>query len=159
MTRPYPWKCRNCRERRVVPVTADYSADMEHDGRVYPVTVKDLEILQCENCNARTLPDAAYARLTDELRRAAGLFTPSQIAAKRAGLGLSQKEFARLLGVAEATVSRWETGGQIQQRVMNDFMRAFFDLPPLREYLRRLRGGPPAVPDLSASPEEVKGTA
>ena len=34
----------------------------------------------------------------------------SSIARLRAGLGLTQEQFARLLGVAWATVSRWERG-------------------------------------------------
>ena len=86
----------------------------------------------------------------DALRIQAGLYTPAQIAEKRTALGFNQKEFARLLGVAPETVSRWETGAQIQQRVMNDFMRAFFDVPQLRDYLKQLRGSAhgllPAVP-------------
>ena len=137
--RPHPWKCPSCREKKVWPVTVDYQTEMEHDGRAYSLRVGGLEILRCVQCGHQQLPDESYARLNDELRRLAGLLTPAQIAEKRRGLGLSQKEFSRLLGVAPETVSRWESGGQIQQRVMNDFIRAFFDLPELREYLKRTR--------------------
>lgn len=140
MKRPYPWKCRNCRQLQVNPVTIDYAADLEHDGRTYPVIIKNLEILRCESCGSQVLPDAAHAKLADALRCHAKLLMPSQITAQREALALSQKDFAFLLGVAPATVSRWETGGQIQQRVMNDFMRAFFDLPALRDYLAGIRG-------------------
>ena len=41
----------------------------------------------------------------------------------REKLGLTQKQFANLLGVGEATVSRWETGAQIQQRALDRFLR------------------------------------
>jgi putative zinc finger/helix-turn-helix YgiT family protein len=41
----------------------------------------------------------------------------------REKLALTQKQFANLLGVGEATVSRWETGAQIQQRAMDRFLR------------------------------------
>jgi hypothetical protein len=37
--------------------------------------------------------------------------------------GLTQKPFANLLDVGEATVSHWETGAQIQQRAMDRFLR------------------------------------
>jgi putative zinc finger/helix-turn-helix YgiT family protein len=128
------------------PATIDYSAEMEHDGRAYTVTVPSLDVLLCDQCPAKVLPDASYERLADALRRQASLLMPSEIVAKRTGLGLNQKDFAQLLGVAPETVSRWETGGQIQQRVMNDFMRAVFDVPELREYLKGLRGVAGAKP-------------
>lgn len=140
MKRPYPWKCHTCRKREVFPGVVDYSTDMEHDGRVYTITAKDLEVLRCQACHTQVLPDEAHAVLARELRRQAGLLQPQEIIANRERLGLNQKDFACLLGVAPATVCRWESGGQIQQRVMNDFMKAFFELDPLREYLRRLRG-------------------
>jgi hypothetical protein len=44
---------------------------------------------------------------------------------------------ADLLGVAVFTLSRWETGAQIQQRSLDRFLRAFFKLPELREALQR----------------------
>jgi putative zinc finger/helix-turn-helix YgiT family protein len=130
----------------------DYAAKLEHDGRLYEVLVKGLEVLRCENCGAQMLPDAAYQRLTDALREKAGLLTPAQITQKRQELGLSQKELASHLGVAPETVCRWESGGQVQQRVMNDFLQAFFDLPELRAYLRRRRSAAPAVPPAVTAP-------
>ena len=129
MKRPYPWKYRVCHERKVYPVRVDYTTTLEHDGRVYSVAVPNLEILRCEQCGAQQLPDEAQAKLFAALRQQADLITPAQIAARREQLGLNQKDFAHLLGVAPATVGRWETGTQIQQRAMNDFLKALFDLP------------------------------
>src|SRR5262245_1930245 len=127
MERPYPWKCRTCRERKVNPIMVpSYSAEMEHDGRAYTVTVRDLDVLECEACHARMLPDAASKRLTEALRREAGLLMPAEIRRKRELLGLSQKLLANHLNVAAETVSRWETGAQIQQRAMDLFLRAYF---------------------------------
>ncbi len=135
MDRPPPWKCRTCRERKVVPIETDYTAEMEHDGRAYQVTVKNLRILECENCHARTLPDEAEAKLAEALRYQAGLLMPSQIRESREKLGLSQAVLAEYLRVAPETVNRWEKGGQIQQRAMDLLLRAFFDLPSFRHYL------------------------
>jgi hypothetical protein len=42
--------------------------------------------------------------------------------------------------VAVFTLSRWETGAQIQQRSLDRFLRAFFKLPELRETLQREEG-------------------
>jgi putative zinc finger/helix-turn-helix YgiT family protein len=141
MPRPYPWKCRSCGKQEVRPAIVDYSTEMEHDGRSYSLTVPNLTILECANCHNRNLPDEAFARVVGELRAKADLLTPEMIRAERKRLALTQEMLANLLGVAKETVSRWETGGQIQQRVMNDFLKAFFALPELRDYLREERAG------------------
>jgi putative zinc finger/helix-turn-helix YgiT family protein len=118
---------------------------MEHDGRLYSLTIPNLEILECAVCHNRTLPDAAFARVMEELRVKAGLMNPAEIRANRKRLGFTQEELAKYLGVAKETVSRWETGAQIQQRAMNDLLGAFFNVPELREYYRQLRGLPPIL--------------
>src|SRR5438874_3344122 len=122
MTRPFPWKCRACGRQALKPTVVDYSTEMEHDGRAYSLTVPKLGILECEACHNRVLPDAALARVLDELRAQAGLLTPAEIREKRKQLGLTQEQLAKYLRVAKETVSRWETGGQIQQRAMSDFL-------------------------------------
>jgi putative zinc finger/helix-turn-helix YgiT family protein len=64
------------------------------------------------------------------------LLSPEEIRRSREKLGLTQKQFAALLGVGEATVSRWETGAQIQQRAMDRFLRLCFASPAAVELLR-----------------------
>lgn len=145
MTRPFPWKCRNCGERAVQPIRVDYATEMEHDGRPYALTVPNLDILECEQCHNRTLPDEAFAQVIAALRAEADLLTPEAIREHRKRLGLTQEEFANYLRVAKETVSRWESGKQIQQRAMNDFMTVFFNVPEAREFLRNLRGIPSLV--------------
>jgi len=141
MKRPYPWKCRTCREGSVNPATVDYTAEMEHDGRSYAITIPRLDILECGTCHARMLPDDAYSKLTDALRCEAGLLMPAQIRMNREALRLTQKQLASHLKVAPETLSRWETGSQIQQRSMDLLLRAFFDLPELRQYLAKGQPG------------------
>src|SRR5271163_4509982 len=99
MRRPYPWKCSTCRERAMAPVTVDYQTEMEHDGRVYNVSVPQLQILECGNCHSRMLPDEANAKLIDALRVKADLLTPVQIREKRKALGLTQQQLAACLRV------------------------------------------------------------
>jgi transcriptional regulator with XRE-family HTH domain len=142
MNLPKLKKCHQCKERAVDLVKADHFARLEHDGREYSFTVKQLDILRCANCGYELVPPDSFDVLAEEMRLRAGLLTPAQIVAGRNRLGLSQCKFAALLGVAGATVNRWENGGQIQQRVMNDWMQAVFDLPVLQDYLMRKRGLP-----------------
>jgi putative zinc finger/helix-turn-helix YgiT family protein len=142
MTRPYPWKCRSCGENRVNPKVMDYPAEMEHDGRSYSFIVPGIEILECDACHNRVLPSAAFAAVMDKLRIEAGLLTPTEIREKRKSLSLTQEQLASDLKIAKETVSRWETGGQIQQRAMDLLLRLYFDVPEVREHLKQSQGAP-----------------
>lgn len=132
---PYPWKCRTCREVAVTPTRITYTTEVEHDGRLYSVVVEALNVLQCERCGAVVLDDAGNRAVSAEFRKVAGLLTPEEIQRRREALGLTQNQLAGLLDVAEATVARWESGGQIQQRAMDRLLRLVFDVPECRSYL------------------------
>lgn len=135
MSRSFPWKCNACREKLVVPVTVDYATEMEHDGRTYQFTVPALMILECSNCHTRMLPDEASGKIYSKLREEAGLLEPHEIRQNRETLGLTQKELAKHLGIADSTLSRWETGGQIQQKSLDRFLRCYFAYPKMRQDL------------------------
>lgn len=139
MTTSYLQKCSKCKTRNMAPRRMDYTTKLNHDNREYTVTVPQLEILECTNCGHQIVPDESFDQLVDELRRQAGLLTPLQIREHRKQLNLTQEELANLLGIAVATLSRWETGGQIQQRVMNDFLLVFFNVVQARRYLSEMR--------------------
>ncbi len=134
-SRLFPWKCGHCRERAVKPATVSYTTDIEHDGRTHTVTVDALRVPRCEKCGELVLDDAANRQITDALRRQIGLLTPVQIRQNREAFGLTQKQLASQLGVAEATLSRWETGAQIQQRAMDRLLRLFFGFANVRSAL------------------------
>lgn len=133
--RPYPWKCAKCRERAVEPATVDYVAEMEHDGRAHSVSVQGLSILKCNQCGNQLLSDEAYERLTEALRYQLGLLPPGLIRQNRERLALTQQQLAAFLGVAEATLSRWETGAQIQQLSLDRLLRVFFAFPQVQAAL------------------------
>src|SRR6202034_406490 len=81
------------------------------------------------------LDDGASDRLSSSLREAAGLLSPGQIRRHRESLGLTQKQLANLLRISESTLCRWETGGQIQQRCMDAFLRVAFQSAEARGIL------------------------
>lgn len=138
--RLFPRKCGECRERAVFPVTLpSYTADLEHDGRKYQVMLTEYHVLQCSRCHTIVLDDNADEALSDALRAAAGLLLPSQIRQGRESLGLTQKQLAGFLQISDSTLSRWETGAQIQQRCMDSFLRAFFAVAELRGFLGAMR--------------------
>ncbi|MGH7172184.1 MAG: type II TA system antitoxin MqsA family protein [Gemmataceae bacterium] len=132
--RPFPWKCGRCRQREIYPRVAEYSTEIVHDGRSYKVTLSSLRTFRCRNCGDVVLDTEANKQITQAFRQQAGLLTPEEIRQHRKKLGLTQEELAERLSVAEATLSRWENGWQIQQRCLDKLLRLFFALPEARQF-------------------------
>ena len=128
-TRTYPKRCGKCGQKAVRLATVLYAATIEHDGRSYRVELPDLTVPRCAHCQTISLDEEADRQISAAFRRVARLLAPEEIRQGREKLGLTQKQFANLLGVGEATVSRWETGAQIQQRAMDRFLRVCFGSP------------------------------
>ncbi len=135
-TSPKPRKCMYCRKNQVVPtVLPSHVEEIEHDGRKYSVSVANFRVLQCQNCRELVLDDSADEILTEALRNEAGLLAPSEIRRERESLGCTQQQLADYLRISMYTLSRWETGAQIQQRAMDAFLRVFFQSAEARSIL------------------------
>src|ERR1035438_10428736 len=133
--KPFPWKCPLCKEKAVREAIVNHVVDMEHDGRTYSVKIDALKTPKCDNCG-EICPDVeAYEQITLAFLIQAKLLTPKNIRQNREKLSLTQKELALAIGVAEATISRWENGAQIQQRSSDNLLRLFFGLPQARDIL------------------------
>jgi putative zinc finger/helix-turn-helix YgiT family protein len=150
--RHYCRKCGNCRQKAMAIATVPYTITVDHDGRKYEVYIPNLSVPKCGNCQAISIDHEADEQIDTAFRKQAGLLTPEQIRAGRENLGLNQQEFADWFGIAVSTLSRWETGAQIQQRIMNDHLRAFFDVPQFREYLKQVRNSPSSPPTSDLTP-------
>jgi putative zinc finger/helix-turn-helix YgiT family protein len=133
--RNYPKRCGKCGQKRMELATVPYTKTIEHDGRAYRVEISSLTVPRCANCQTISIDDEADRQISVAFRREARLLAPEEIRQGREKLGLTQKQFANLLGVGEATVSRWETGAQIQQRAMDRFLRVCFASPAAVELL------------------------
>jgi putative zinc finger/helix-turn-helix YgiT family protein len=140
--RPFPWKCGECRQREVYPIDEEYTTEILHDGRSYTVKLPSLRRFRCRNCGEVDLDTEANKKISEAFRQQAGLLTPEEIRKNRKQLGLTQEELAEHLSVAEATLSRWENGWQIQQRCLDKLMRSYFELPQARIFLAPKRPRP-----------------
>ena len=126
-------KCGTCRERAVCSVVLEtYETTLEHDGQPYDLVVHNLPVSRCSQCGETSPGEEAEARLSDALRAAAQVLTPAEIRQYRKGLGLKQTELAELLRLSPSTISRWESGAQIQQRSMDVLLRGFFEVREFR---------------------------
>lgn len=135
-TRTYPKRCGKCGQQHMELANVPFATTIEHDGRACRVEIPALTVPRCAHCGAISIDDEADQHISATFRREARLLTPEEIRNSREQLGLTQKELATLLGVGEATVSRWETGAQIQQRAINRFLRLCFASLEAVELLR-----------------------
>ena len=115
--------------------TTEYDAEIRHDGRLHAFTVPNLELPVCQACGERLFTNGADDQINDALLAHLNLLTPAQIRDGIKRVGMSQREAAKRLGIAEATLSRWLNEVQIQSRAMDNLLRAFFAFPQLRAAL------------------------
>jgi putative zinc finger/helix-turn-helix YgiT family protein len=115
---------------------------------MYPPEGEYTTEYRCRNCGEVVLDAEADEQIVQAFRRQAGLLTPEEIRQNRKKLGLTQEELAERLSVAEAALSRWENGWQIQQRSLDKLIRLFFELPETRQFLQPSSspGDPPILP-------------
>jgi putative zinc finger/helix-turn-helix YgiT family protein len=69
-------------------------------------------------------------------RKKHGLLSADEIRAIRERFNLTQAELALLLRLEANTVSRWESGRNVQTAAMDILVRMIRDLPGSIEYLR-----------------------
>lgn len=127
--------CLDCHAKSMPLVVERYVADVRHDGRSYHIDLPHVPFHRCERCGSVAITDEADEAIGLELRRVAGLLPPVRIKQIREKFNLTQKELADRLCVGEATVCRWETGTQIQQRAFDKLLRAYEAVPGLHEYM------------------------
>jgi len=115
----------------------EYAAEVRHDGRLHKFVIPSLQIPICESCGAKVFTEFVDEQVNDALRFHLHLFSPALIRSALDRLRISQKEVAGRLGIAEATLSRWLSGTQIQTRSMDRFLRVFLAFPSVRVALSR----------------------
>lgn len=134
-TKPYPWRCPKCLKREVCPSTIEYTTRVKYEGRLYDVTIPEFVVPTCGVCGELVFCNDTDERITRALREKLGLLHPDEIRTGRAELGLTQKALAKQIGVAQETISRWESGLLIQSRAMNNLLNLYFNLPNVRDVL------------------------
>lgn len=120
---------------------------VERRGRLtLPVNGEEVSVpsavhLACSACGEKVLRFHDARRLFEDAaaiyRRKHGLLSAEEIRGLRARFGLTQAELARLLRLGGNTISRWESGRNVQTAAMDLLLRLLRDLPGSLEYLRR----------------------
>ncbi len=104
------------------------------------VTVPFALHTSCPKCHEVVLRFQDARRLGEDAiaiyRRKHGLLSADQIRTIRERFEVTQAEFARLLRLGANTLSRWESGRNVQTEAMDTLLRLIRDLPGSLEYLR-----------------------
>lgn len=102
-------------------------------------TVDGVHQYVCDACGEIELDLDDADRLSREQMRqvakAKGILSPDEIREIRKGLGLTQEEFQRLLGVSSPAVSRWETGAMLPSKTTDNLMRVIAEVPEAVAFL------------------------
>ncbi len=110
-----------------------------------PVNGEDVSVpsalhLRCPKCDEVVLGFSEARRLQEDAiahyRKKHGLLSANDIRAIRERFGLTQSELARLLHLGANTISRWESGRNVQTEAMEMLLRLLRDLPGSLDYLR-----------------------
>ena len=105
------------------------------------VTVPGVPHLACPSCGEVVLryeeSKLLRGRAVDACRRSHDLLGAEEIRALRERLGLTQARFAALLKLGLNTVSRWESGRNVQSAAMDLLLKLVRDVPSTVDYLNR----------------------
>jgi putative zinc finger/helix-turn-helix YgiT family protein len=96
--------------------------------------------LKCPKCSEIVLRFKEAKRLHEDAiaiyRDKHGLLSADEIRGIRERFELTQADLARLLRLGGNTISRWESGRNVQTAAMDLFLRLIRDLPGSLDYLR-----------------------
>ena len=115
--------------------------------------VVDIPVRTCSSCGPYTDDQAEDIR-HDEVCRHLGVLTPTEIRDLRVKYDLSRAELARITGLGESSIARWETRGIIQkrwQRPLPETASGSGHLPA-GEVTREPRAGPRGAGRIAARP-------
>jgi putative zinc finger/helix-turn-helix YgiT family protein len=105
------------------------------------VSVPSAVHLRCPECDEVVLRFSDSRRLQGDAiaiyRKKHGLLSADEIRAIRQRFGLTQSELAHLLHLGANTISRWESGRNVQTEALEMLLRLIRDLPGSLDYLRR----------------------
>jgi putative zinc finger/helix-turn-helix YgiT family protein len=104
------------------------------------IAVPSAAHLRCPRCGEVVLRFQDSKRLGEDAiaiyRKKHGLLSADEIRMLRERLGLTQARLAHLLRLGSNTVSRWESGRNVQTAAMDILLRMIRDLPGSLDFLR-----------------------
>jgi len=100
----------------------------------------ELTVYSCNACGEKFFDNEEMKKyqkiIKDFQRRVDGLLTSEEIKQIREKYGLSQRELARILGIAEKSIAKYEAGFVTQSKAMDNLLRVIEEFPEVLEFLK-----------------------
>jgi putative zinc finger/helix-turn-helix YgiT family protein len=144
-----PARCPVCGKADLRSLLHDECFDYEADGERVTVAAKGVPIERCPDCGETFSGPPAWQIRGEAIRQALGLLSPTEVVVLRERLGLSQLDFAKLTGIAEAKIVDWKLGRLVPSRAMDNLLRLLAATPDGAKLLQRngsLVAAHPAMP-------------
>ena len=111
----------------------------EYKGQTFTL---ELTVYSCDVCEEDFFDNNEMKRhqktIKDFQRRVDGLLTSEEIKQIRNKYGLSQRELAHILGIAEKSIAKYEAGFVAQSKAMDNLLRIIEKFPDVLKYLKQL---------------------
>ena len=142
---PQPTALLTCEECRH-PVTTTWHSHTFQYGSGESAAAIDVElpVRRCDQCDFDYLDDEGERLKHEAVCRHLGVLTPQEILRIREQHGLSRGAFAKLTGIGEASLGRWENGIKIQTPGYDRYLR-LLALPNTIALLEQIVSAPPAT--------------
>ena len=102
----------------------------------------ELTVYLCDVCEESFFDNKEmkkYQRaIKDFQRRVDGLLTSTEIKQIREKYGISQRELASILGIAEKSIAKYEAGFVAKSKAMDNLLRIIEKFPDVLKYLKQL---------------------
>ncbi len=95
-------------------------------------------VYKCSQCGCEWTSSVAEEIRHEAVCRNFNRLTPRKVRSVREQSGLSQAEFSRITGFGEASLSRWETGAQLQNAACDRMLRLIAADPRNLSRLRQM---------------------
>lgn len=129
-------RCAACGKAHVQSRRIRDTFDFNYNDALVRIKATGVPVEVCPACGETYSGPKAAALRHEAICRTLGLLTPHEIRQLRERLRFTQAEFARLTGIGEATISRWERGRLLQNKAMDLYLRLISTVPKSRTFLQ-----------------------
>jgi putative zinc finger/helix-turn-helix YgiT family protein len=122
----FPPACPDC-DGIDFAMSVGESAFMYGDGGSAVKLTASFPTWRCTSCGFTFSGSEADEAKTNAICEYLGILTPREVRGIRESYGLTQRKFAQLTDIGEATLKRWESGAYLQTLAHDNFLRLISD--------------------------------
>ncbi|MYB34704.1 MAG: helix-turn-helix domain-containing protein [Gammaproteobacteria bacterium] len=147
--------CPICEQATVIVEWRNIVFDYGTPGSLVTELSVVAPVHRCSNCGFEYLDDEAERIKHNAVCRHLGVLTPEEIIGIRNEMGMTRSQFAELTGIGSASLSRWETGHNIQTHAYDRYLR-LLKYSANRRHLENLHHPANTLPDLEKNAQKFR---